>query len=462
MQSGVFHPLRVAVIGTGYVGLTSGISLALLGHHVAAVDKDTSKIEMLKRGLSPIHEEGLEELLKQARDRIRFTDDTVGSVAEADVILIAVGTPSRENGQADTRYVEAAAAEIAEGLQPERKYTIIVKSTVPVGSNRRVQHVIHEVLLAKGIAEHVSVNVASNPEFLREGTALHDTLYPDRIVVGAETAEAVDMLRQLYQPLLEQTFDEPSALPRPDGYVLPSMVTTDPVSAELIKYASNAFLAMKISFINEIAGLCEHVGGNITEVARGMGLDSRISPQFLRAGLGWGGSCFPKDTAALVAMGKELSCPMRLVEATCKVNAAQRQRIVKRLQDELKGLRGRVIGVLGLAFKPGTDDLRESPALEIVRMLLEREAHVRVHDPIAMDNARIKLEGSGVEFCNDPHMLAGGADALILATEWPEYRTLNLEKLAEAMRTPVLVDARNLFDRNQAISAGFTYLAVGR
>ena len=462
MQSGIFHPLRVAVIGTGYVGLTSGVSLAFLGHRVTAVDKDINKIEMLKNGISPIHEHGLEELLKQTCERTCFTDDTAGSVAEADVILIAVGTPSRENGQADTQYVEAAAREIAGGLLPERKYTVIVKSTVPVGSNRRVQHVIHEALSVRGLADRISVNVASNPEFLREGTALHDTLYPDRIVVGAENPGAVEVLRQLYQPILEQTFDAPAVLPRAEGYGLPSMVTTDPVSAELIKYASNAFLAMKISFINEIAGLCECVDGNITEVARGMGLDSRISPQFLRAGLGWGGSCFPKDTAALVAMGRELSCPMKLVEATCEVNAVQRQRVVKRLQEELKGLRGRVIGVLGLAFKPGTDDLRESPALEIVRTLLEREAHVRVHDPIAMDNARVELEGSGVEFCADPHELAAGADALIVATEWPEYRILNLEELAAVMRTPVLIDARNLFDRDRAVSAGLTYLAVGR
>ena len=462
MQSGIFQSLQVAVIGTGYVGLTSGVSLAFLGHHVTAVDKDINKIEMLNNGISPIHEHGLEELLKQTRERICFTEDTAGSVREADVILIAVGTPSRENGQADTRYVEAAAREIAGGLLPERQYTIIVKSTVPVGSNRRVQHVIREALAARGLAEGISVSVASNPEFLREGTALHDTLYPDRIVVGAEDPDAVDVLRQLYQPLLEQTFDAPSVLPRPEGYALPSMVTTDPVSAELIKYASNAFLAMKISFINEMAGLCECVGGNITEVARGMGLDSRISPHFLRAGLGWGGSCFPKDTAALVAMGKELACPMRLVEATCEVNNAQRQRVIKRLQEELKGLRGRVVGVLGLSFKPGTDDFRESPALEIVRALLDREAHVRVHDPIAMDNVKEEHRDLKVTFCTDPYELAVGADALILATEWPEYRNLNLEQLAAAMRSPVFVDARNLFDRNQAVSAGFTYLAVGR
>ncbi|MFC2078665.1 UDP-glucose dehydrogenase family protein [Candidatus Bipolaricaulota bacterium] len=462
MQSGIFHPLRVAVIGTGYVGLTTGVSLAFLGHRIVAVDKDINKVEMLKNGKSPIHEYGLDELLMQTREHVHFSGDTAGSVGEADVILIAVGTPSRENGQADTQYVEAAAREIAEGLLPERKYTIIVKSTVPVGSNRRVQHVIHETLLAQDVSGRISVNVASNPEFLREGTALHDTLYPDRIVVGAETSESVDVIRQLYQPILEQTFAEPAALPRPEGYDLPSMVTTDPISAELIKYASNAFLAMKISYANEIAGLCERVGGNITEVTRGMGLDSRISPDFLRAGLGWGGSCFPKDTAALVAMGKELACPMRLVEASREVNTAQRQRVVERLQEELKGLRGRVVGVLGLSFKPGTDDLRESPAVEVVRALLEREAHVRVHDPIAMDNARIELEGSGVEFFANPDDLAPGADALVLATEWPEYRALKLERLSAAMRTPILVDARNLFDRDQAISANLTYLAVGR
>ncbi|MBC7344806.1 MAG: UDP-glucose/GDP-mannose dehydrogenase family protein, partial [Clostridia bacterium] len=268
--------------------------------------------------------------------------------------------------------------------------------------------------------------------------------------------------RRLYRPILEQTFEPPPFLPRPATYHLPPLVTTDPVSAEMIKYAANAFLALKISFINEIAGLCEKVGADVTEVARGIGLDPRIGPRFLEAGLGWGGSCFPKDTAALVAMGKELSYPMKLVEAAREVNFRQRERAVEKLQDALKGVRGRVIGILGLAFKPGTDDVREAPALHLIRLLLEREAHVRAHDPVAIENARRALAGLDVEFFTDPYAMAQGADALVLATEWPEYRRLDLKRLAQSMRTPVLLDGRNIFNPAEARQAGFLYLGMGR
>jgi UDPglucose 6-dehydrogenase len=457
-----FYPLNVAIIGTGYVGLTTGVALAFLGHSVIATDTDESKIRALKGGESPIHEPGLEELLRLSRNRIAFTLDTKAAVEHADVIVIAVGTPSKDNGQADTQFVETAAREVASGLAPERSYTTIVKSTVPIGTNRRVHHVMQEVLAQRGCAEGSEVDVVSNPEFLREGTAFHDMLYPDRIIVGAETQRGTDRLRRLYQPILEQTFVPPDFLPRPRGYASPAMVTTDPVSAEMIKYASNAFLAMKISFINEVAGLCECMGGDISEVARGVGLDSRIGPQFLRAGLGWGGSCFPKDTAALVAMGEEHGCPMHLAVATRRVNEGQRLHIVEKLQDMLKGVRGRVIGVLGLAFKPGTDDVRESPAIAIIRLLLEREAHVRAHDPIAATNARNDLRDTDVVFFDDIYALANGADALIVATEWPEYRSLDLAELREAVRTPILVDARNLLSAREAMDAGFKYLGVGR
>ena len=457
-----FHSLSLAIIGTGYVGLTTGVALAFLGHSVTAIDKDERKILALRSGDVPIHEPGLEQLLRLARNRITFTSDTTTAVAEADVILIAVGTPSRENGRADTQYVEAAAREVASRLLPGRSYTVIVKSTVPIGTNRRVHHVIQDVLSKKGCAGSIEVDVVSNPEFLREGTAFHDMLYPDRIVGGAETQRETDTLRQLYHPILEQTFTPPDFLPRPQGYAPPAMVTTDPVSAEMIKYASNAFLAMKVSFINEIAGLCECVGGDIAEVARGIGLDSRIGPQFLRAGLGWGGSCFPKDTAALLALGEEHGCPMHLVTATRAVNEAQCLHVVEKLQHTLKGVRGRVIGVLGLAFKPGTDDVRESPAIAIIRLLLEREAHIRAHDPIATKNARSELEGTDVVFVDDVHALARGADALVVATDWPEYRSVNLIELKEDMRSPILVDARNLFSAREATEAGFTYLGVGR
>jgi len=454
--------LKVAVIGTGYVGLTTGVALAYLGHDVTGMDKDNAKVEMLKAGKVPIHEPGLPELLSSVREKIRFTEEVREAVPEAEVILIAVGTPPKENGEADTRFVEEAAREVASVLLPGRSYTIAVKSTVPVGSNRRVRHIVHKVLEERGIEEKAKVEVVSNPEFLREGQALHDTLYPDRIVVGAESPEGVDAMRRLYQPILEQTFDPPEFLPRPEGYALPPLITTTPTSAELIKYAANAFLALKISFINEIAGLCEKVGADVVEVARGIGLDSRIGPKFLQAGLGWGGSCFPKDTAALLAMGREHNYEMAIVKAARDVNFHQRLRAVEKLQEALKGVRGRVIGILGLSFKPGTDDVREAPSLDIIRTLVERGAHVRAHDPAAILKAREALKDLEVEFVETPYVAAQGADAVVLVTEWPVYRQLDLRRLAEVMRTPVLLDGRNIFDPAEARAAGFTYLGIGR
>lgn len=454
--------MNVTVIGTGYVGLTTGAALAYLGHRVTCVDKDPAKLELLCRGRSPVHEQGLEELMSLAGRNLNFAHRIQEAVKDAEVILVAVGTPAKSNGEADTQYVEAAAREVAEGMKKGRLYCLTVKSTVPIGTNRRVSQVVRRILAERGIEDKTAVLVVSNPEFLREGRALHCTFYPDRIVVGAEQPEGVDMLRRLYRRILEQTFDPPPFLPRPEGYICPPLVSTDPTSAEMIKYASNAFLALKISFINEIAGLCEKVGADVTEVARGMGLDPRIGSGFLAAGLGWGGSCFPKDTAALLAMAEEHAYTMPIVAASREVNSRQRYRVVEKLQETLKGVRGRVIGVLGLAFKPGTDDVRESPALDVVRILVERGAHVRVHDPVAMDNARRALEGLEVEFFRDPYTLASGAEALVLTTEWPQYRHLDLARLAGTMCTPVLVDGRNLFDPEEARRAGWTYMGIGR
>jgi len=454
--------MKVSVIGTGYVGLTTAVTLAYIGHKVVGVEKDREKLRLIQSFKSPIYEPGLEELMELCKDNLTFTDDPVPSVSDSEVIMIAVGTPSKPNGQTDLRYVETAAREIAEGLQEGRTYTLVIKSTVPIGTNRRVAYIVEQVINAKKPKDNIRVNVASNPEFLREGSAIKDMLYPDRIVVGSREPESVDILRRLYRPILEQTFEPPPFLPRPEGYDLPPFITTDPISAEMIKYAANAFLAMKISFINEIASLCEKVGADVTEVARGIGLDPRIGPRFLEAGLGWGGSCFPKDTAALVAMGKELSCPMRLVEAAREVNYRQRERAVERLQEVLKGVRGRIIGLLGLAFKPGTDDVRDSPSIDIIHMLLQREAHVRVNDPVAMDNARKVLQGLEVEFVDDPYEIAKGADALLLVTAWPQYRKLSLRKLASVMRTPILFDGRNFFEPEEARKAGFVYLGIGR
>ena len=452
--------LKVSVIGTGYVGLTTAVALAYIGHEVIAVDKDPAKIEALKSGKPPIYEPGLAELLQLVHERIHFTGNVEEAVPESEVIIIAVGTPSRPDGNADTSYVEEAAQEVAQAMRDGHTYTVVIKSTVPIGTNRRAAHVVGRVLQERGISPKVFF--ASNPEFLREGQALYDFFYPDRIVVGAEQEKAVDVLRRLYRPILEQTFDPPDFLPRPRGFPLPPLVTTDPISAEMIKYAANAFLALKISFINEIAGLCEKVGADVTEVARGIGLDPRIGPLFLQAGLGWGGSCFPKDTAALLAMAKEHGYEMPIVAAAREVNFRQRLRAVEKLQEALKGVRGRIIGILGLAFKPGTDDVRESPALDVIRILCERGAHVRAHDPMALENARRALNNLEVEFFSDPYLLAEGAEALVVATDWPEYRDLDLDRLASVMRTPVLLDGRNLFDPNEAHKVGFLYLGIGR
>lgn len=452
--------MKIGVIGTGYVGLTTGLALAYVGHKVVAVDNDQSKLELLNQGRSPIHEYGMDELLPVVSERIVFTEHLEQAVSDAEVIVIAVGTPPKENGEADTRYVESAARDIAEYLQPGRTYVLVVKSTVPIGSNRRIDHLVSRGLENRDV--NARVHFASNPEFLREGKALFDMLYPDRIVVGARHPDAVDTLYHMYQPLVEQTFVAPSFLPRPEDYKLPALVTTDPTSAEIAKYGANAFLALKISFINEIAGLCEKVGADVTQVSRVMGLDTRIGPQFLSAGLGWGGSCLPKDTAALMAVASEFSYEMPTIAAAREVNFRQRKVIVEKLQTSLKVLRGQVIGVMGLSFKPNTDDVRASAAIDLVYQLADRGAHVRVHDPVAMETARTQLEGLGVEFCEDAYQLAADADALLLATEWPQYAALDLRRLARSMRQPVLVDARNLYKPEDARAAGFDYTGVGR
>lgn len=454
--------MRVTIVGLGYVGSTTAVALAYLGNHVTGVEKDKDKLDALRAGRAPFYEPGLSELLELVKKNLSFTSDPKGAVGDAELVMIAVGTPQKVTGEPDSSYVETAVSQVANVFYPGQTYTLVLKSTVPIGTNRRVINIVRRVLAERGIAEEVEVRVVSNPEFLREGSALHDMFYPDRIVVGADDSESIDVLRRLYRPILEQTFDPPPFLPRPATYRLPPLITTDPVSAEMIKYAANAFLAMKISFINEIAGLCEKVGADITEVARGIGLDPRIGSRFLEAGLGWGGSCFPKDTAALVAMGRELSYPMKLVEAAREVNFRQRERAVEKLQDVLKGVRGRVVGILGLAFKPGTDDVREAPALDIIKLLLQREAHVRANDPMAIPNAKKALAGFEVDFYEDPYSMAQGADALVLATEWPEYKNLDLKKIASLMRTPVFLDGRNVFDPQTARASGLIYLGIGR
>ena len=451
--------MKVAIIGTGYVGLTTAIVLATLDHDVVAVDKDEGKLSLLHAGKTPIHEPGLQNLFDKVRHTICFTPNVAEAVPEAEVILITVGTPMK-NGEADTQQVKQAAIEVAQICQPDRHYTLAIKSTVPIGTNRRVAKIVEKVFSARGIRGNVSI--ASNPEFLQEGLALRGAFYPDRIVVGADCEEAVDTLRRLYQPILEQTFEPPNLLPRPVGYHLPPIVTTDPNSAEMLKYAANTFLALKISFINEIAGLCEKVGADVTEVARGIGLDSRIGPRFLNAGIGWGGSCYPKDTAALLSVAAQSEYAMPITEAARTVNSQQRERIVEKLQDALETFRGKTIGILGLAFKPDTDDVREAPALDIIRQLIKEGANVRAHDPVAIQNARHALNGFPVVFTSNVCELAHNADALVLITDWEEYQNMDLKALAKRMNTPLLIDGRNIYAPEEARAAGFHYIGIGR
>ena len=452
--------MKITIIGTGYVGLTTAVVLAYLNHDVAAVDKDNSKLSLLQEGKSPIHEPGIQSLLDEVCHTIRFTPSIAEVVPDAELIMIAVGTPPKQNGEADTRHVEQAAREVAEVCHPNRHYTLVIKSTVPIGTNRRVAEVIENVFSERNIQGNVSI--ASNPEFLQEGLALQGAFYPDRIVVGANSDDALDALRRLYQPILEQTFDPPTSLPRPAAYYLPPMMTTDPNSAEMIKYAANTFLSLKISFINEIAGLCEDVGADVTEVARGIGLDSRIGHRFLRAGLGWGGSCYPKDTAALLGVAAQVGYEMPITEAARTVNFEQRKRIVDKLRNVLKTLNGKTIGILGLAFKPNTDDIREAPALDIIRQLVAEGANVRAHDPIAIPNAQQAMSDIAVDFIEDVSVLSHNADALVLVTEWELYHRLDLRKLAKQMQTPILIDGRNVFSPQEAMNAGFHYIGVGR
>jgi UDPglucose 6-dehydrogenase len=453
-------PLKITIIGTGYVGLTTCLAMAYLKHKVVGVDKDPDKLSLLRQGISPIHETGVQALLDQTTESICFTDDLTAAVADSEVIMIAVGTPPKQNGEADTRYVEEAAREVACGLEPNRKYVIVIKSTVPIGTNRRVAHLVNSMLQERDV--RTDVYFASNPEFLQEGLALRGTFYPDRVVVGTDRPEAVDAMRRLHKPILQRSFEPPSFLATPDDESLPPLIATDATNAEMIKYAANTFLALKISFINEIAGLCERVEADVTEVARGVGLDSRISRRFLKAGVGWGGSCFPKDTDALLRVASEYGYSMPIVEAAREVNQRQRTLIVEKLQQALKILRGRTIGILGLAFKPNTDDVRGSPALEIIRLLDEQGAYVRAHDPVAIPYAREGLGEIEVEFVEDAYAVSDAADAVVLVTDWDEYQALNLRLLAKPMNTPILIDGRNSYSPDEARKAGFLYMGIGR
>jgi UDPglucose 6-dehydrogenase len=454
--------MRVTVVGTGYVGLTTGTALAFLGHQVTCVDIDSAKLAALEAGEVPIHEPGLPELLRLGRERIRFTTEYDEAVREAQVVFIAVGTPSLPNGEPDLSAVRSVARAI--GLHLGDAFTVIVnKSTVPIGSGNWVDQLVREAIEERfGYGRHVDFVVASNPEFLREGSAVHDALYPDRIVVGVEDPRAVAVLTDLYRPLLNQSFTAPAFLPRPAGVEAVPFVTTDLASAELIKYAANAFLALKISFINDVGALAERVGADIIQVAKGIGLDSRIGNRFLQAGVGWGGSCFGKDTAALLATGREYGLELPTVSAARDVNVRQRAAVVEKLQHELKILKGRVIAILGLAFKPHTDDLRDAPSIEIARLLIARGAKVRAHDPVAMRRARFELNGLDIRFSDTAVAAARDADAVVLLTEWPDYRELDWREIRATMRGRVVVDGRNALNQQSIAELGFRYVGIGR
>jgi len=457
--------MKVAIIGTGYVGLTTGVALAFLGHEVTCLDVDPNKIEQLKRGESPIYEPHLDELMKLARPHLTFTTEAPLALKAAEVVFIAVGTPSLPDGNPNLTYLKSAAQMV--GTHIQAPFVVIVnKSTVPIGSGNWVESIVRDAYRAENAKKDSQFVIASNPEFLREGSALTDTLYADRIVVGADDEKGVKVLRDLYRPLIEQTFEAPAFLPRPESFKGVHFLSSDLQSAELIKYAANAFLALKISFINEIAELSEKVGADIHHVARGMGLDSRIGHRFLQAGIGWGGSCFGKDTAALVSTGKEYGLSMPITQAAREVNARQRARVVEILMNELKILKGRKIGLLGLAFKPFTDDLRDAPALDIAQRLIERGAKVVGYDPIAMKRAKKEWpnekSGAEIQYTDQAEGVFDEADAVVLVTEWPDFKALPFESLAAKMKNKLVVDGRGMFEVDRLAQAGVKLLTLGK
>ena len=448
------------------MGLVTGACLAYIGNRVTLMDVDVEKVEGLRRGESPIYEPGLEDLMAKSGDRLRFTTDPEPVVREADVLFIAVDTPQGEDGSADlssvgtvARNVGRALAETSPGARRRRHPLVVVnKSTVPVGSGDYVSMLIREGIDEAGGGEGMEFRVVSNPEFLREGSAVYDSLFPDRIVVGAESREALDTLRALYEPIIEQSF--PTEMdPRPKVAV--PFITTDLASAEMIKYAANAFLATKISFINEVSSICELVGADVTNVAAGIGLDGRIGSRFLSAGIGWGGSCFPKDVAALRSIAREYDYEPALLDATVSVNERQRKRVVAKLQGDLRTLKGKRVVLLGLAFKPNTDDLREAPSLEIGRALSELGARVVGYDPVAgKAAARLAPE---IKISFDLYGALEGAHAAVLVTEWEEIRSLDLNRAASLMERPRLfVDGRNAIDPVAARAGGLLYRGFGR
>lgn len=450
--------MHIAVVGSGYVGLVAGACFADLGHDVILVDNDAQKLAELQSGSTPIHERFLPELLAKHRSsaRLKFSGDLRAAVLASSAIFIAVGTPPTDQGDADLSYVESVAREVASAINSYK--VVIEKSTVPVYTS----HWIRTVMLRNGAAPE-SFDVASNPEFLREGTAVTDFIYPDRIVLGVDNQRCASVLREIYEPLSGgRYYEQHDAIPRPDrAHIPPPAIVTSTQSAELIKHASNAFLAMKISFVNAVASICESVGADVQQVSAGIGSDSRIGPRFLNPGIGYGGSCFPKDLAAFRAVARECGYDFRLLDEVIRINEEQRHRFLRKVRSALWTLKGKHLGVLGLAFKGGTDDIRESPALLLIEKLLQEGCTVSAYDPAAMERARQVLK-SGVEFVQTPYAAASGADALLILTEWEEFAALDFDRLAQELKYPIIVDGRNLYPPEIMAAHGFTYYSVGR
>lgn len=464
--------MRVCTIGTGYVGLVTGACLAHIGHDVICVDNNPAKVELMKAGNSPIYEPGLSEIMQaaMATGRLQFTTDLAAGVKHGEILFIAVGTPPLPNGSSDTQYVEAVAKGIGQHLNGDYK-VIVNKSTVPIGSGDWVK-----MLVMDGVAERnqapslVGVggssqpnrldpdfDVVSNPEFLREGSAIYDTLNPDRIVLGSNSQQAIDLMLKLYAPIIDRQYADSEEAKLPAVKVL----ATDLGSAEMIKYAANAFLATKISFINEIANICERVGADVTQVSKGIGLDSRIGNKFLNAGIGWGGSCFPKDLAALIHTGADYGYDAQLLKAAVSVNQNQRTLVIQKLQTSLKILKGKTIGLLGLTFKPDTDDLRDAPALDIISILVELGAKVKAYDPIISPQSATHTYLENVNLVDSPELLATDCDAIVLMTEWLEFQQLDYQNLAKLMRSPLIIDCRNFLSAKDLEAAGFQHVGIG-
>ncbi len=436
--------MNIAIIGSGYVGLVTGICLAEIGHKVICVDSDVKKIQMLKKLKTPIYEPGLEDLLKSNvhKKRLSFLTSVTEAARKSDIIFIAVGTPSKKNGDADMTYVEGAARDIAKGMD---SYKLIVeKSTVPAQTGQRIVRAVQLTLdqrNKKGKRKKIDFDVASNPEFLREGSAVHDFMHPDRVVVGVQSKKAENILREVYKPLK------------------PHMIVTDMNSAELIKHASNSFLATKISFINAVAQICDRVGGDVLKVAEGMGYDRRIGKEFLSAGVGYGGSCFPKDVDAFIRLSETCGYDFTLLKEVKNVNELQKKTFLKSIEHALWNIKGKTIGIWGLSFKPNTDDMRSAPSVDIIKELQREGAKVRAFDPQAMEKAKEVI--TGIKFCKDPYEAAKGADCLLLLTEWEDFRTLNLTRVKYLMNHALMFDGRNFFCKKEIEEVGFEYFGVG-